>query len=472
MTLSTFVRLPHCTLLAALAAAGLATAPIHAADILWNGSTDNAWNVGSNWDGGVAPGASDIAAFYADGALNLSTTMGAGRDVDGIAFNAGATNSVTINVSNTNFLRLDAGAAIDISVQTGTHTIQGEGIGPGAGSEFRPTGTQVWNVADGATLSINARIGNTNLSSTSTYNKTGAGTVVLGGNNSGSGGWNFTGGGFTVSEGILRMTANAVGNSGNDYTVSSGATLQLSGANYQGPGGDLTLNGDGVGGVGALHLLSGNQSVQSGVGTVVLASNTSIGAVASTTLNIQQDISGTGSLTKVGAGTVTLTSADASTYSGGTIVSDGTLTTTNALSLGTGAVTVNGGNLSPGGASVGSITLGSGADFLMSSGTLSLDLGITFDQIIGGGAGTFTFGGGTFALTNTAVGDYAIFSGFSSGTVSQQPIFTGAEGFIVSLADTGILTVAVPEPAHYALGVGVFLASVIILRRRRLAAAR
>ena len=54
-------------------------------------------------------------------------------------------------------------------------------------------------------------------------------------------------------------------------------------------------------------------------------------------------VSGTGSLTKLGSGTLTLPSAN--TYSGGTLLQSGTLVVDNAAALGTGNVSVNGGTL-------------------------------------------------------------------------------------------------------------------------------
>ena len=68
--------------------------------------------------------------------------------------------------------------------------------------------------------------------------------------------------------------------------------------------------------------------------------------LAATSATTVGTITGTGSLTQEGSGTVILTSADS--YSGGTTIAAGTLETGSAASLGSGPVTLDGGTLSAG----------------------------------------------------------------------------------------------------------------------------
>ncbi len=185
---------------------------------------------------------------------------------------------------------------------------------------------------------------------------------------------------------------------------------------------------------------------------------------------------GTGTLTALsheGTGTVTL--AGASTYSGGTTLSSGTLVVENAKALGDGAVTVGGGTLDLNGAGVVNLVLADGKDFTFSEGTLKLDLGTSFDQITGGGAGKLNLTGGTFELTLGVGFDYGIvyqlFSGFASGTSTVSGLtFTGFDTatYQASLNTLGELSfTAIPEPSTYAVLVGGSVLAGAVLRRRR-----
>ena len=178
-----------------------------------------------------------------------------------------------------------------------------------------------------AVFEIKGRIDNggstTNIKS---FQKTGTGTLVFSGNSGSSGGWSHSSGsGFQIQQGVLRFAAlNAGGFSGNNHIVSNGASLELDGGFNQGMNnGTYTLNGTGIAGSGALRSISGNNAVVgSGTGGINLATNSSIGVDADN-LTISQILKGSGTLTKVGSGTLTLSGAN--TYSGATTVSGGTL---------------------------------------------------------------------------------------------------------------------------------------------------
>jgi fibronectin-binding autotransporter adhesin len=169
-------------------------------------------------------------------------------------------------------------------------------------------------------------------------------------------------------------------------------------------------------------------------------------------------LSGTGGMTKTGAGTLTLTNAN--TYSGGTTVSNGTLI---ATSLGTGNVTVTnttGGSLQL----TSNSSIGSGANlFLTDTGTTGyvfLNYGTTStnvqDTILGlsingtfVAPGQYTSPAEAVALNNATPGSY---TGFTA------PEFSG----------TGVLNVAAPEPSQWvAFGLGAFGLGLLGLRARR-----
>lgn len=316
-------------------AGAFAALPVQGDDIPWTGVTDNDWNTESNWAGGVVPGEADIAEFHNPGAGNLNVTLSSGSTIDGLTFNANATSPVTIHVTAGAPLTLDGGAATDISVMTGLHSIPSAGAGSGDPPELFALGAnQVWDVAAGATLMIDARLRGVDWPGGTTYSKTGDGTLVLGGSNSGSGGWNFHGRVFALRAGTLKLTHhNATGNWHNDYTVSDGATMEPTGgiSLFEMRNGTLTLQGDGVDGVGALHVTTGTGTTfPAGTGQIYLARNTTIGVSAGTTFTVVQKVTGTGlgsSLTKAGEGILVLTSEENSYASNGkTIVSAGPLT--------------------------------------------------------------------------------------------------------------------------------------------------
>jgi autotransporter-associated beta strand protein len=152
----------------------------------------------------------------------------------------------------------------------------------------------------------------------------------------------------TVSAGTLRLrNGSALGSVINPVVVKSGATLELDGdPSAQGKsitvsGKSLILNGTGIGGAGALHDISGNDSW---TGPITLQSATSIGVDPGLLLTISGRIQDptpapAASLSKVGQGTLALTTAN--TYTGKTLVNQGILEVT------TGSTTINGQPASP-----------------------------------------------------------------------------------------------------------------------------
>jgi autotransporter-associated beta strand protein len=194
-------------------------------------------------------------------------------------------------------------------------------------------------------------------------NKTGAGTLILGGSNTYQGGTN-------VSGGILQVSADAnLGNASGALSL-NGATLENT-ASFS-TGRDITLG--------------------SGGGTI----NTDSGTTLTDATGI---ISGSGALNKAGAGTLIL--GGANTYQGGTSISGGILQVSADTNLGnaSGALTLNGGILenTASFSTARDITLGS------SGGTFNTDSGTTLTDATGTvsgsgalnktGAGTLILGG-------------------------------------------------------------------------------
>ena len=194
--------------------------------------------------------------------------------------------------------------------------------------------------------------------------KTGTGTLTLNGAN---GRWS---GGTQVNGGMLQL--------GNGYSlgtgsvgVAGGATLDLNGYGYYNEQfSKLSIAGSGLGGIGAL--INSNLSAIHANGTTAayvtptttLTGNASIGGPGTLIMQGQVvDNSGGFALTKVGTGLVYLGTSNI--YSGGNVVTAGTLQLGNASALGStsGSLTVNGGVLDIDGYSptVGAVTLASGS---------------------------------------------------------------------------------------------------------------
>lgn len=143
------------------------------------------------------------------------------------------------------------------------------------------------------------------------------------------------GSGFAVQQGVLRFdVAGASGHSGNKYTVSSGAAIELN-ASFGSVNAEQTISGSGIGNAGAIRSLGGDLTfgTTAGSGSLTLAADSSIGVDAGS-LEIGFAIGQSGgarSLTKVGDGLLTLSNAN--TFSGSTTISGGILSLTNADAL-------------------------------------------------------------------------------------------------------------------------------------------
>ncbi|NBV84934.1 MAG: hypothetical protein EBS01_01420, partial [Verrucomicrobia bacterium] len=233
-------------------------------------------------------------------------------------------------------------------------------------------------------------------------NKTTSGTVTLNVAATYSGGTNIT-------DGVLAL--------GNDGVLASSGSVRIS-------GGELAL--------GVTSQTSGVLTLSNGIlsgGTLSATSFTLEAGVVSTQL------AGTGVLTKNTSGTVLLTAA--STYSGGTVLNDGTLRLGGSdRLLSTGAVTLNGGVLDLAGntqtaglvtISGGLIVNGSlfGTGYAVGAGSLSTTLG--------GNASLVKDTGGTVLLTGTNT--------YSGGTVVKAgTLLLGADERLLatgSIAVTG-----------------------------------
>ncbi len=203
------------------------------------------------------------------------------------------------------FVRSTNGASvslIDTSTDAGTVTGGGGGISPlGGGSNgtgggaagsalFLMGGTTSFTVDAGKTETI---AGSIDQSQAASISMNGGGVLVLSGNNGGAAGYS---GGTIINGGELSVSADDnLGYSASGLTL-NGGSLQVTGSSYQSTSRVVTLGGNG--------------------GGFDIVNPTNV-------FNVSRGIAGSGGLTKLGLGTLALDAA--SSYTGVTTVSNGTL---------------------------------------------------------------------------------------------------------------------------------------------------
>ncbi|EKA1351864.1 autotransporter outer membrane beta-barrel domain-containing protein, partial [Salmonella enterica] len=275
--------------------------------------------------------------------------------------------------------------------------------------------------------------------------KTGTGELTLSGGNDYSGGTTIIGGTLTADH-ADSLGTGAVANSG-VLQVGEGElenTLSGSGSLVKTGTGELTLSGD--------NSYSGGTTIIGGTLTADHADSLGTGAVANSGVlqvgegELENTLSGSGSLVKTGTGELTL--GGDNSYSGATTITDGTLIAANVNALGSGNID-NSGTLildANGAFELANVTTHSGATTALAAGstldagqftqedgsTLSIDLGaatddavITADSVaLGGtlnvtGIGSVTDSWTPEAYTYTLIGsDSAITTDFDDLTVA------------------------------------------------------
>ncbi|WP_395753590.1 autotransporter-associated beta strand repeat-containing protein [Prosthecobacter sp.] len=455
--------------------------------------------------GGITTGAEALTlngtGISTDGALrNISgtnnyaglVTLGSATRINSDSGTLTLSNSGTITGSGLGLTVGGAGSTQIASViGTGTGTLTKDGAGTltlsGAntytGSTTVSLGTlQIGNGGTTGALSSSSAITNnsalvfnrsntvtqgtdfaTVISGSGAVQKSGSGTLILSGANT------YTGA-TTVSTGVLNIqNASALGTTAGGTSVASGAALQIQGSITTGAEA-LTLNGTGISSDGALRNISGTNTyaglvtlgsatrINSDAGTLTLSNAGSItgatfdltvGGAGDTTIN-SRILTTSGSLTKDGAGTLTLTGLNA--YTGAMTVSVGVLNIQNGNALGTTAagtsvssgaalqiqggigvgfeaLTLNGTGINNDGALrniggnsyAGLITLGSATRINSDASTLSLS-----------NPGTIT--GATYGLTVGGVGNTVIGGIIGTGTGSLTK--DGSGGLTLTGANT------------------------------------
>jgi autotransporter-associated beta strand protein len=345
----------------------------------------------------------------------------------------------------------DSGSSLGTGpVNLNNGTLLYTGPGDSTARQFNGTSgtTNVIDVPSGVTLDLSGRVTGSaawyvNKNDTGTLTLSGAGdnsylgmsvnagTVIL--NKSSTAGVHAIGealnvaSGATVQMGVSGTTAEIYSNSVAPVTISSGGVFDANGQNenfYS-----LSLSGTGIGGTGAL-VNSASGSISTLTVPITLAANTTIGGVGSITL--PSVVSGSNTLTYSGLALLSL--AATNTYTGGSVVTAGTLDVSatgfipgNVTVSGTGVLELDNNNAL---SSIATLTLPSSP----AAGTVNL--GFSGTQVIGvlmlgstvqpagtygavGSGATYTSatftGGGILSVTGTAYWDASLLNAVPGG---------------------------------------------------------
>ncbi len=305
-----------------------ASGPLYGQARIWDGSTDNDWDDGTNWTPANIPNTTGEFAFFSGltpGTIDLSDGAPATNiTTAGILFNT--TSNYTINPGGNaaNSLTFDStlgflgGLPFIITINTGAQTVNADMILNEtliaanlasanltlAGDISGAGGLTAINVTPAILSGNNSYAGTTSVL---------AGTVIL--NSSGT----AVPGSLTLGDGVGGAGADIVQLSASDQIANTSAVTIASSGRL-----DLNNFNDTIG---SLASASATSQVFLGSGTL-----TASDATSTTFAGV---ISETGNLIKQGAGTLTLSNAN--TYTGTTTVSAGTLEIQNATGLGTAA---------------------------------------------------------------------------------------------------------------------------------------
>ncbi|WP_157772396.1 autotransporter-associated beta strand repeat-containing protein [Lacunisphaera limnophila] len=338
----------------------------------WN-ATGATWNNNANWDStpdGTPGGTNHTAIFGSALTSNLTLSLGANRTLGYLVFNDN--NNVTLQNNTLNF-NVTAGAAQVNLSNTGSATLS---------SAITLSDNLTFNQNSTGTLTVSGAITNATGTNNITVGGSG-GTTISGAINTGAGTLTKTGTGALTLSSITSTFTGAITVNGGVLSIDNELNLGSTASTA-----DLTLNG------GTLNVSSGTVTVATSLRNLVLGTG---GGTLDTDGNLIWDngISGTGSLTKTGTGTLTL--LDPTTFTG-------------AFNINEGLVVFDGGD-----------------DRLDNSVAVAIALGATLDirdrtDTIGSLAGAGT-------LTNTgAASDTITFGGLNTDTTFSGTLSDDADG--------------------------------------------
>ncbi|EJX5188268.1 fibronectin-binding autotransporter adhesin ShdA, partial [Salmonella enterica] len=270
-------------------------------------------------------------------------------------------------------------------------------------------GTGDVTIAESATLALSQGTLDNNVTGGGQIVKTGNDELIVTGDNTYSGGTTITGGTLTADY-ADSLGTGVIANSG-VLQVGEGElenTLSGSGSLVKTGTGELTLSGD--------NSYSGDTTITGGTLTADHADSLGTGVIANSGVlqvgegELENTLSGSGALVKTGTGELTLSGDN--TYSGGTTITGGTLTADHADSLGTGVI-ANSGVLQVGEGELENTLSGTGS--LVKTGTGELTL-----------SGDNTYSGGTTITGGTLTADHA--DSLGTGVIANSGVLQVGEG--------------------------------------------
>jgi autotransporter-associated beta strand protein len=412
----------------------------------WITDGNGSWASSANWSAGV-PNAQSATANLGGAAathanLARTVTLDGNETVGVLAFTSPNGESYTIDAGTGGALILDNGSSAASISASGTHTIDGT-----VAVDLNSNVT-IGDVAPSDVLTIAGNIVNNNGAHTLTKSGPGllvltnsnsygpaagsfgtflnAGTIQIQNNNSlGAGNLSF-GGSATLQSGTAGLTVASNITIGNGFTATvdtNGNTFTLPGnitdTSTNGvlsvvstiPGGTLIVTGDntyGGGtsiGSGATLQVGNNTPTVSLTGTAAVTDNGALVFNLSTPGNvtIANTISGAGSLTENNsANQLVLTGSNS--YSGGTIITSGSIQVGNSYALGSGNVSVAGASLLDLNGASPTVGALNGSGIVTSSSNVAMTLSIGNNNNSGTFSGSIIHNQGTISVTKNGTG--------------------------------------------------------------------
>jgi autotransporter-associated beta strand protein len=457
------------------------------AQFTWDGGgggSNLSWSTASNWNPDTAPTTSSNQAIIFTSSsttllpfANLTFNTGSNNytevwQVGSITFNSGSSSHVVASNTSgstpgTGGISISSNGGSNVAVSNDSNVQQtitsGLTLTNATNNIFRST------VSSGSLLIASSFLNNN--SNLITTNATGGAGVLIQSAISGTGGLTISGAGTTTLQGtntysgattlssgsILSINSNtALGTgtfviSGGTIDNGSSAAITLKNNNAQTWNGDFTYTG-------------ASQSLNLGTGTATLGASRTV-TVSGQTLTVGGTITdgaSSFSLTKQGAGALTL--AGANTFDGGVTLGAGTLNINNAAALGTGTLTISGGTLdNTSGAAItnsnnnaqawngnfaftgtNNLNLGTGTVTLSATRTITTSAGELTAGPITDGAGTFGLvkqGAGTLTLAGAGTYDGGVT--LSAGTLNvNNATGLGTGGLTIGATGTTLGTTA------------------------------